>query len=90
MPWLLEQQKVLQKRRLTTNINTNLAALESTDFSLPQPEFPADSAAEAVRENTGAGPQTADGSKRGPGHYAVFVLPALLLLGFCAWRFMRR
>jgi len=90
MPWLLEQQKVLQKKRLTTNISTNLAVLESTDFSLPQSDLPADGAAEAVRENAGAGPQTADGSKRGPGRYAVFGFPALLLLGFGAWLWSRR
>ena len=90
MPWLLELQKVLQKKRPTTNINTNLAALESTDFSLPQPALPSNGAADAVRENAGTGPQTADGSKRGPGRYAVFGLPALILLALGVWRFLRK
>ncbi len=79
-----------RKYRQHTSINTNLAVLESTDFALPLSDLPADVAAETVRGRAGPEAQTAEAAGRGLGRYTVFGLPALFLLGFGAWRLMRR
>lgn len=73
-----------------TSVSTNLASLAAQNFNLPKPGLLTNNADRASPENPDAEPITADTASRGPVRYAFFGLMALLLLGFGAWRFIRK
>jgi len=95
MPELQEKLKVLQKTRLHTNISTNLAVLKLRDFNLPQPDLLTNDVAEFDQDLSGMNglgieSETTVEPVWSPGRYAFIGILALLLIGFGAWRFMRK
>ncbi|MEI6647637.1 MAG: hypothetical protein WCP12_16490 [bacterium] len=89
MPELQEKLKVLQKTRLSANISTNLAALKAKNLNLPQPDL-ATNKVIAVEDNAVANEKTVSGVRRSLGVYVLLGIPALLLLGFGAWKLTRK
>ena len=77
-----------RKYKSHTSISTNLAALKSRDFNLPQPDLATNDLIEAVNNtDTGSNDGTA---KRSLGVYALFGLVASLVLGFSVWKLSKK
>ena len=90
MPELQEKLKVLQKSHLYSNISTNLAVLKSRDFNLSPPELLTNNVAETDLDSSTAEPETVGMTASSPRRYAFYGVLTLLLLGFGAWRFIRK
>lgn len=73
-----------------TSVSTNLMSLAAQNVNMPQPVHLSNGAAGASPDGPAAEPVTADTAGRGTGRRVLFVALALLLLGFGAWRFMRK
>jgi len=73
-----------------TSVSTNLVSLAVRDFKLPHPYVVTNSEARAIPADPVTEPVTADAAGRSPGRRVLFGALALLLLGFGAWRFMRK
>jgi len=78
-----------RKYKQHTSVNTNLAALKSLDFNLPQPDLSMKMVAADVRECVAAEAKRSGATRRGSVRYVFFGLSAFLLLGFGVWRFTR-
>ncbi|MEI6647983.1 MAG: hypothetical protein WCP12_18240 [bacterium] len=90
MPELREKLKALQIIPRSTNISTNLAALNARNFNLPQPDLATNDTIAAVEDNAVANEKPVSTAKRSLGVYVLLGIPPLLLLGFGAWKLTRK
>jgi hypothetical protein len=87
---LKERFEKMQKIKMCTNISTNLAALKSRDFNVPQPGLSTNDVAETSPDHTDTSSAADGAAERNGGTYVFFGLTALLLLGFGAWKLKAR
>jgi len=80
----------IEKIKQHSVISTNLASLAVQNVNLTPSGFLTNSEAGAIPADPVTDPVTADAAGRGPGRHVLFGALALLLLGFGAWRFMRK
>jgi hypothetical protein len=90
MPELQEKLKALQKIRLSTNISTNLSALNARNFNLPQPDLSTNEVTTLDTNEAAAKPNTVGTTRRSIGMYAISGLSVFLLLSFGAWKLTRK
>lgn len=79
-----------RKYKTHTSISTNLAALKTRNFNLPQPDLATKNVLAAVGDNAVANEKKDSGTRRRIGMYTFFGVTTLLLLGFGAWKLTRR
>jgi hypothetical protein len=79
-----------RKYKTHTNISTNLADLKTRNFNVPQPDLATNDVIAAVESNAVAEEKTDNGAGRSIGMYMLLGIPALLLLGFGAWKMARK
>jgi hypothetical protein len=79
-----------RKYKSYTSINTNLAVIKTRNFNLPQPDLATNDTIAAVEDNAVANKKIDSTAKRNLGTYVLFGIPALILLGFGAWKLRRR
>ncbi|MEI7947743.1 MAG: hypothetical protein WCJ02_13665, partial [bacterium] len=85
-----KEVKRLEKVKNHSNISTNLAALKTRNFNLPQPDLATNNVIAAVEGSTVADEKTDSRTIRSVGMYAFFGVTTLLLLGLGAWKMTRR
>ena len=76
--------------RRQTSVNTNPAALAAGDFRQPPLASLTNGATATERERAGTESAKGEAGGRSLGRLVLFVLMGTLLLGFGAWRFMRK
>jgi len=79
----------LEKLKNHSNVSINLAALKMRNFNLPQPDLATNDLTEAM-DDTGAENTTGSEAGRKVSMYVLLGIPALLLLGFGAWKLTRK
>jgi hypothetical protein len=64
--------------------------LKTRNFNVPQPDLATNDVIAAVESNAVAEEKTDNGAGRSIGMYMLLGIPALLLLGFGAWKMARK
>ena len=79
-----------RKYKSHTSITTNLSALKTRNFNLPQLDLATNDALATVDDHSVTGEKSDSDTRRSVGTYVFFGLTAILLLGVGAWKLTRR